>query len=89
MSAELLDLLDETIQDLEEAGFSDQAEVLYILAYESTWASDSHMVRAVGIELMRIQDKIGSELSAEVLKRLTRCMEVVRRAFPSLSLTED
>ena len=68
MSSELLDLLDETIQDLEEAGFSDQADTLYSLGYESTWQSDSHMVREVGLELMRIQDRIGSELPPEVTK---------------------
>ena len=89
MSSELLDLLDVTIQDLDEAGFSNQAETLYSLGYESTWQSDSQMVREVGLELMRIQDRLGSELPTEVMKGLTRCMEIVRRAFPTLSLTED
>ena len=89
MSSELLDMLDESIQDLDEAGFSDQAESLYTLGYESTWQNDSQMIRAVGMELMRIQDRIGAELPPDVMKGLTRCMEFVRRAFPSLSLTED
>ena len=89
MSSELLDMLDESIQDLEEAGFSDQADKLYALGYESTWQSDSHMVREVGLELMRIQDRMSSDLPPEIMKGLTRCMEIVRRAFPTLSLTED
>ncbi len=89
MSNELLDLLDEIIQDLDEAGFADQAEALYGIGYESTWTGDAQMMKEVGLEIMRIQSGIGNELPANVVQGMTRCMEVVRRAWPTLSLTED
>jgi len=89
MSRELLDQVDETIQDLDEAGFAEQAETLYSLSYESTWASDGHMERAVGLELMRMQSRLENDLPANVAKGMTRCMEIVRRMYPNLSLAED
>jgi hypothetical protein len=89
MSRELLDQLDETIQDLDEAGFGEQAETLYSLGYESTWASDSHMERAVGLELMRMQSRMEGDLPANIVTEMSRCMEIIRRAYPNLSLTEE
>jgi len=89
MSLELLDLLDETIQDLDETGFEEQAETLYAIGYESTHASDTHLLREIGLELMRIQSRLEGELPASVTTGMTRCMEVIRRAHPNLSLTED
>lgn len=89
MAHELLDVLDEAIQDLDEAGFMDQAETLYQLAYETTWASDGLMLKEVGVEIMRIESRLGGELPQSATSSLTRCMEVIRRAYPNLSLTED
>lgn len=89
MSRELLDLLDETIQDLDEAGFEEQAETLYSLGYESTWASEGHMERALGLELMRMQSRIESELPPNIVAGMARCMQIIRRAYPNLSLEED
>ncbi len=89
MSSELLDLLDETIQDLEEAGFSDAAEALYSLGYESQWPDPRAMQKEVGLELMRIESKMGGDLPATVVAGMARCIEVIRRVWPTLSLTED
>jgi hypothetical protein len=86
MIQELLDMLDETIQDLDEGGFSDEAEELYGVAYDTEWASEHEMVEEIGRGLLRVQARRNGDLPEPVLMRMARCLEMVRRINPDMSM---
>lgn len=86
MIQELLDMLDETLQDLDEAGFPDEAEQLYRVAYDTEWESERDMVGEIGMSILRLQSHQEGELPQTVVARLARCMELIRRVRPDVSL---
>jgi hypothetical protein len=86
MIQELLDVLDETIQDLDEGGFGDEAEQLYEVAYDTEWASEQEMVEEIGRGIMRIQARRDGEIPQPILTRMVRCLEIVRRMRPDMSM---
>jgi hypothetical protein len=84
MTQELMDLLDETIQDLDEGGLNDIAEQLYEIAYDTEWSSEQEMVDEIGREIMRIQARRADEIPAPITKRMARCMEIIQRLRPDM-----
>jgi len=84
MTQQLMDLLDETIQDLDEGGFDDIAEDLYAIAYDTEWQSESEMVEEIGRGIMRIQARRGDEIPQPITARMAQCMEIVRRIRPDM-----
>jgi hypothetical protein len=86
MHNDLVDMVDEIIQDLDEAGFADDAEELYAVAYESDWPSTSDFVREVGLTILRVQSHRDGELPQTVTSSMLKCLGVVRQTHPNLTL---
>jgi hypothetical protein len=84
MNHELMDMLDETIQDLDEAGLEDIAEQLYAIAYDTEWPSEQELVEEIGREILRVQARRGEEIPKEISNRMARCLEIVRRMRPDM-----
>lgn len=85
MSNELADLLDEALRDLDEAGFAEEADWLYTLAYEQDWADTFALAGGIGRDVMRIHARLGETLPPSATTSLTRLMEIVRRYHPDIS----
>lgn len=86
MIQELIDMLDEAIQDLDEAGFPDDAESLYEIAYDAEWPSEQEMVAEIGKGILRLLARRDDEIPQAVTRQLARCLELVRRVRPDVSL---
>jgi hypothetical protein len=86
MQNDLVDMLDEIIQDLDEAGFPDDAEQLYDVTYEGELPSVSDFVREAGLAILRVQSHHEGELPQKVIDSMLRCLAVIRRTHPDLSL---
>lgn len=86
MNQELMDLLDETIQDLDEGGFSDEADDLYSIAYDTEWPSEGDMMEEIARGLMRIQARREGEVPQPIVNRMVRCMEIIRRIRPDMQM---
>jgi hypothetical protein len=86
MNQELMDVLDETIQDLDEGGFEDLAEQLYSIAYDTEGQSEQEMVEEIARGIMRIQARQGDDIPGPISARMARCLEIVRRIRPDMLL---